>query len=90
MQIYGHRKIHRDILDSEQEKCCSETVRRIMKELGIHSIRVWKRKVITTDSNHTLPIAENLLQRDFTATALNSKWLADITISGFVNGFILL
>jgi putative transposase len=33
----------------------------------------------TTDSNHTNPVAPNLLRRDFTADAPNTKWVADIT-----------
>jgi transposase InsO family protein len=37
------------------------------------------RRVRTTDSRHGLPIAPNLLDRNFTATAPNRIWLADIT-----------
>jgi transposase InsO family protein len=33
----------------------------------------------TTDSNHNNPVAPNLLKRDFTADAPNTKWVADIT-----------
>jgi transposase InsO family protein len=35
--------------------------------------------VKTTDSNHSNPVAPNLLKRDFTADAPNTKWVADIT-----------
>jgi transposase InsO family protein len=35
--------------------------------------------VRTTDSRHALPIAPNVLARDFTAAAPNRVWLADIT-----------
>lgn len=38
-----------------------------------------KFKVQTTDSNHELPIAPNLLEQDFKATKPNQKWVADIT-----------
>jgi transposase InsO family protein len=37
------------------------------------------RRVRTTDSRHDLPIAPNLLDRNFTATAPNRIWLVDIT-----------
>jgi transposase InsO family protein len=37
--------------------------------------------VRTTDSRHDLPIAPNLLDRSFSATAPNQVWLADITYS---------
>ena len=39
--------------------------------------RPWR--VRTTDSRHDLPIAPNLLDRNFTAEAPNRIWLADIT-----------
>jgi putative transposase len=32
-----------------------------------------------TDSNHELPVAPNLLEQDFTATAPNQAWAGDIT-----------
>ena len=38
-----------------------------------------KFRVTTTDSNHDLPIAPNLLEQDFKATKPNEKWVADIT-----------
>jgi transposase InsO family protein len=39
-----------------------------------------KRKfVVTTDSKHHLPIAPNLLQRNFTTCAPNQVWVGDIT-----------
>jgi transposase InsO family protein len=34
---------------------------------------------VTTNSNHKLPVAPNLLDRDFTASAPNQKWVSDIT-----------
>ena len=36
-------------------------------------------RVVTTDSRHDHPIAPNVLERDFVATAPNQKWLADLT-----------
>lgn len=33
----------------------------------------------TIDNRHDLPIAPNLIARDFTAKAANRVWLADIT-----------
>jgi hypothetical protein len=47
----------------------------------LHGIRArCKRKfVVTTDSKHHLPIAPDLVQRNFTPTALNQVWTGDIT-----------
>ena len=40
----------------------------------------WKRKFVhTTDSKHDLPIAENVLNRQFEPDAVNKAWVADIT-----------
>ena len=47
-----------------------ERLRRIMQEHGIKA-RGKKKFVVTTDSKHKLPIAPNLLQRNFTAQAPN-------------------
>ena len=44
----------------------------------------------TTDSNHKLPIAPNLLDRDFTASAPNLKWAGDITYLMTSEGWLYL
>src|ERR1700726_1069250 len=48
------------------------------------------RRVRTTDSRHDLPIAPNLLDRNFSATALNRIWLADITYVETDQGWLYL
>ena len=53
-------------------------VERLMRENGIHA-RHKRRYKVTTDSRHTLPVAENLLDRQFTPTAPNQIWISDIT-----------
>lgn len=76
--VYGYRKVHQDLVEWGEEVCCDETVRQVMKDLGIQSIRT-KKKVRTTDSSHSLPVALNIIKRNFSATKRNEKWLADIT-----------
>lgn len=50
-----------------------------------------KRKfVVTTDSKHNLPIAENLLQRNFTPAAPNTVWTGDITYTRTDEGWLYL
>ena len=87
--IYGYRKVHRDLVDKGLEDCCSETVRKAMQRLGIRSRRA-SRYVATTDSDHALPVAENLLERDFSAQGPNKKWLADITYLDTMEGWLYL
>jgi len=49
--------------------------------------RRWRR---TTDSAHGLPVAENLLARDFTAERPNQKWVTDITYIRTLEGWLYL
>ena len=49
-----------------------------MQQHGIRA-RCKRKFVITTDSKHQLPIAPDLLQRNFTRTAPNQVWTGDIT-----------
>ncbi len=88
-RIYGYRKIHRDIVDNDLEDCCAETVRRAMLRLGIRSRRA-RKFIITTDSDHDMSVAENLLDRDFSASGVNEKWLADITYVSTEEGWLYL
>ncbi len=53
-------------------------IRRIRKRLGIRCKQVKKYKT-TTDSNHSLPVAENILDQDFTVEAPDEVWVSDIT-----------
>ena len=56
-----------------------KTVGRIMKEQGLRSCMVKKFRVLTTDSNHDLPISPNLLNQNFAVAAPNQVWVTDIT-----------
>ena len=49
-----------------------------MKEMGLKSV-LKKKFVSTTDSNHSFPIAKNILDRNFTSIELGKKWVSDIT-----------
>jgi putative transposase len=53
-------------------------VERLMREHRIPA-RHKRRHKVTTDSKHRLPVAENLLDRNFTPTAPNQVWTSDIT-----------
>jgi putative transposase len=41
--------------------------------------RTNRKFVVTTDSTHSEPVASNILNRQFTATAPNKTWVTDIT-----------
>jgi transposase InsO family protein len=65
---------------------------RVRKLMAQHGIRAWhKRKFIaTTNSYHNLPVAPNLLERNFTATAPNQVWMTDITYVATAEGRLYL
>jgi len=48
-----------------------------MREKQLNA-RKKRRNVRTTDSNHQFPVAPNLLEQDFTASAPNKKWMTDV------------
>jgi transposase InsO family protein len=76
-QVYGSPRIHA-ALRAEGQQCGRKRVARLMREQGLSAKRRTHR-VRTTDSQHEHPVAPNLLNRDFTASAPNTKWVADIT-----------
>ena len=53
-------------------------IARRMCTLGLKAIQAKKFKV-TTDSNHSKPVAPDLLEQDFSAATPNQKWTSDIT-----------
>jgi transposase InsO family protein len=66
-----------------------DRVQRLMQRHGIRA--KGKRKfVVTTDSKHDLPIAPNLLQRNFTPEAPNQVWTSDITYIATDEGWLYL
>jgi putative transposase len=56
----------------------TRTVGRRMKKLGLKA-RFSKKFRVTTDSNHKLPIANNILNREFIADKPDQAWVTDIT-----------
>ena len=76
-QVCGAEKLKYDLAEyGIQVGICR--VKRIRRKLGIRCKQKRKFKA-TTDSKHTLPVAENILGRHFTVTAPNKVWTSDIT-----------
>jgi putative transposase len=74
---YGSPRIHRTLRDQGQ-RVSRKRVARVMRDLGL-SADPPRRRVCTTDSDHGLPVAPNLLAQDFTASAPDQRWVTDIT-----------
>jgi transposase InsO family protein len=75
---YGAPKI-KDCLLDEGNRVSEKLVGRIMRQQGLRSCIMRKFRIQTTDSNHKLPIAANLLNQQFHTTAPNKIWMTDIT-----------
>jgi putative transposase len=86
-QVYGSPRLHAE-LKEQGVHCSRKRVARLMCERGINA-KPRRRKMKTTDSNHSNPIAPNLLKRDFTADAPNIKWVADSTGIGTAEGCVI-
>ncbi len=64
-------------------------VARLLRENGLNH-RMKKKFRITTNSKHNHNVSPNLLNRDFSATAPNQKWVSDITYIWTAEGWIYL
>ena len=60
-----------------------------MRVAGIR-VETARRFKVTTDSNHALPTFENRLNRQFTATTADSRWVSDITYLWTGEGWLYL
>jgi len=76
-QRYGSPRIHEDLLE-QHERVSRKRVIRLMQE-GRLKARVRKRFKCTTINDPALPVAANLLNRQFTAAAPNQRWVGDTT-----------
>lgn len=87
-EVYGSPRIHRE-LRQQGTRVSRKRVERLMRQAGIR-VTPARRFTVTTDSNHDQPIAANLLQQDFHATAPNQKWVTDITYIPTGEGWLYL
>jgi len=85
---YGSPRILRK-LRTEGILVNHKTVEELMKNNGIQAKRKKKFKA-TTNSKHNLPIAANLLNRNFKASKLNQAWAGDITYIATEEGWLYL
>lgn len=76
-QTYGRVRVERD-LEAQGIRCNHKRVGRLMREANLRAKQTRKFKA-TTDSRHSLPVAPNLLERNFSTTRPNEVWVGDIT-----------
>jgi transposase InsO family protein len=85
---YGAPRIYRELSD-EGISCSRKRVARLMREEEIAAKRK-HRRVNTTKRDESHPVAPNLLNREFTASAPNKKWVTDITYIPTKQGWLYL
>jgi len=85
---YGSRRMHRE-LKARGHRIGLARVERLMRDNGIRA-RHKRRFKATTDSKHSMPVADNLLERNFTPEAPNRVWTGDITYIATDEGWLYL
>jgi len=87
-QTYGSPRIHQE-LRTQGLRCGRHRIARLMRA---HQIRAKgkRRFVVTTQSDHSQPVHENILDRQFTASAPNQRWASDITYLWTNEGWLYL
>ena len=88
-ETYGSPRIH-DALKDLGCQIGENRVARLMRENGLsaHPKRVWR--CVTTESDPTHRVTENVLDRKFCATDINEKWVTDVTYVPTDEGWLYL
>lgn len=85
---YGWPRMCKELL-ARGIRVGKERVRKLMAQHGIRA-RTKRKFKATTDSRHNLPVAANLIARDFTPPAPNTVWTSDITYIATDEGWLYL
>jgi len=88
-RVYGARKTWKELRRREIE-VGRDQVARVMREHGLEGKLRGSKKRTTIADEAAVERAGDLLQRDFTATRPNEKWVADLTYIRTWNGFCYL
>src|SRR5262249_20300202 len=86
---YGWPRVWRHLL-AQDIPVGKQRVQRLMQTHGIRARGKRRFRVVTTDSRHILPVAPNLLNRNFAVGAPNRVWTGDITSIAQDEGWLFL
>ena len=90
-EIYGPAKIALELAQREElESACRNTVARAMREMGLQSRVFQGFTPTTTQADPSKSPAANVLDREFTASGPNQKWVSDITYLPTAQGWVYL
>ena len=88
-ETYGSYRIHAELAE-QGIRCGRKRVARLMRTYNLKPKTVRSFKVVTTDSNHKLPVAPNRLKQQFSADRPDQLWLTDITYVPTAEGWLYL
>ncbi len=88
-RVYGVRKTWKELRRRDVD-VGRDRVARLMRAEGLEGVQRGKKKRTTVADEAALEQARDLVQRDFTASRPNEKWVADITYVRTWNGFVYL
>jgi putative transposase len=87
---YGTIRIKKALLKLYGVIVSRRRIGRIMKRLGLQSVHFKRKRVITTDSNHSGAISENRLNQEFQTKKPNEVYVGDITYIPTSEGMVYL
>ena len=85
---YGSRRMLEQLL-ADGYRIGRYKVRRLMRDLGLKA-KARRRFKVTTESNHSFPVAANILDRKFDTHEPNRVWTADISYVWTLEGWLYL
>ena len=88
-QVYGSPRIHA-VLRERGMRCGRKRVVRLMQTLGLSALPKKRRKPQSTKSDPNARFAPNRLNRDFSASSPNTKWVTDCTMIPTQEGWLYL
>jgi transposase InsO family protein len=88
-ETYGSYRIHAELAE-QGLRCSRKRVARLMQTYDLEPKTGRPFKVVTTDSNHNLPVAPNRLNQQFSADRPDQIWLTDITYVPTAEGWLYL
>jgi transposase InsO family protein len=86
---YGNPRIQKELFKKHGIRVSRKKIARLLREHGLNARRM-RKYTTTTDSKHSYPVCENILNRNFFAPKPGQKWVSDITYLRELNGWVYL